>query len=59
MVLVGIVLLLPGLCALLFGAGSLTQSHFDAGLMPFVIIGLVVGFVGVMVIWMAIRGPRR
>jgi hypothetical protein len=59
MVLVGIVLLLPGLCALVFGAASLTQSRFDPGFMPFVIIGLLVGFGGIMLIRAAIRGPRR
>jgi hypothetical protein len=58
MVLVGIVLLLPGLCAVIFGVASLSQSRVDSGFMPFVIIGLLVGFGGVMLIRSAIRGPR-
>jgi hypothetical protein len=58
MVLVGIVLLLPGLCAVIFGGMALTQPHFDPGLMPFVIVGLLVGFGGVMLIRAAIRGRR-
>jgi hypothetical protein len=59
MVLVGIVLLLPGLCALLFGVGSISNGHFEPGLMPFVVAGLVVGAIGVLLIWAAIRGLGR
>jgi hypothetical protein len=58
MVIVGVILLLPGLCALLFGAGSLFSSHFDPGFGPFVVVGLLVGFGGVMLIRAAIRGPK-
>jgi hypothetical protein len=56
MVLFGIILLLPGLCALLFGIGSLTSSSIDATVMGLVILGLLIGFAGVMLIWNAIRG---
>jgi hypothetical protein len=55
MVIFGIILLLPGLCAVIFGVGSLTSSRYDAGLTPFIVFGLLVGFVGVMLIRAAIR----
>jgi len=58
MVIMGIVLLLPGLCALVFAVGSLTAPHYDSGLTPFVVVGLVVAFGGVMLIRSAIRGAR-
>ena len=59
MVLVGVIMLLPGLCALLFGAMSFSESHFDTGFMPLIVIGLLIGFAGVMLIRAAIRGPQR
>ena len=59
MVIVGVVLLLPGLCALVFGAGSLFSTSYDSGFTPFILFGLLVGFGGVMVIRAALRGPRR
>ena len=59
MILVGIVLLLPGLCALLFGATSISYNHFDSGIAPFVVLGLIVGVFGVVLIVSAIRGLRR
>jgi len=58
MVLAGIVLLLPGLCAVVFGVASIYDPRNGAGFMPFVLIGLLVGFGGVMLIRAAIRGPR-
>jgi hypothetical protein len=58
-VLVGIILLLPGLCAVIFGVGTLTSSRFDPTVVVLVILGLMVGFAGVMLIRSAIRGPRR
>jgi hypothetical protein len=58
MVLVGIVLLLPGLCAVIFGVASFSNGHPDPGFTPFVVIGLLVGFGGVMLIRSAIRGRR-
>ncbi|MGZ3311069.1 MAG: hypothetical protein ACXU8R_21380 [Xanthobacteraceae bacterium] len=57
MVIIGIILLLPGLCAIIFGVGSMTGSHFDSGLMPFILVGLAVGAGGIMLIRAAIRGP--
>ena len=59
MVIVGVVLLLPGLCALVFGAGSLFSPSYDSGFTPFILFGLLVGFGGVMMIRAALRGPRR
>ena len=57
MVLAGIILLLPGLCALIFGGLALTEPHFDSGFLSFIVFGLLVGFGGVMLIRAAIRGP--
>jgi hypothetical protein len=59
MVVVGIVLLLPGLCAVIFGAASIYDPRNGAGFMPFIVIGLLVGFGGIMLIRAAIRGPQR
>ena len=58
MILIGIVLLLPGLCALVFGVLSLSEPGSASGIVPFVIVGLLVGFGGIMLIRAAIRGPR-
>jgi hypothetical protein len=64
MVLVGVILLLPGLCALGFGVLSLSEPGSGAApimpsIMPFVVVGLLVGFGGIMLIRAAIRGRRR
>ncbi len=59
MVLAGIILLLPGLCALLFGGMALMQpQHFDSGLVPFIVVGLLVGALGIVLISAAFRNPR-
>jgi hypothetical protein len=57
MVLVGIVLLLPGLCAVVFSATAVF-SRYESGFTPFIVAGLLVGFGGIMLIREAIRGPR-
>jgi hypothetical protein len=55
MVLVGLVLLLPGVCAV----GALSQPHLvDPAVLPIVVIGLLVGFGGLMLIWSALRERR-
>jgi hypothetical protein len=60
MVLVGIALLLPGLCALIFGVGSIIDiQHYDGMFTVPILFGLLVGFAGIMLIRAAIRGPRR
>jgi hypothetical protein len=53
MIVIGIVLLLPGLCAVIFIVGS--SSHYDPGVTPFALIGLLAGAGGAMLIWQAIR----
>jgi hypothetical protein len=58
MVIVGIILLLPGLCALIFGADALNASRPDPTVLTLVMIGLLVGAGGIFLIWAAIRGPR-
>jgi hypothetical protein len=59
MLLIGIVLLLPGLCALLFGGFSIFAAYGDPGFTPFILAGLLVGGGGVAVIRAAIRRFRR
>jgi hypothetical protein len=68
MVLVGVILLLPGLCALGFGVLGLSGPPGPPGsgadtirplIMPFVVVGLLVGFGGIMLIRAAIRGRPR
>jgi hypothetical protein len=59
MVIGGVILLLPGLCALIFGIGSLSQGGLGGGIMPFVLLGLMVGAVGVLMIRWAVRDRGR
>jgi H+/Cl- antiporter ClcA len=58
MVIVGIILLLPGLCALTFAGAALTERSFPSDFVSFIVVGLLVGFAGVMLIRAAIRRPR-
>ena len=58
MVIVGIILLLPGLCALIFVGASFVQQSFPSDILSFIVVGLLVGFAGAMLIRAAIRGPR-
>jgi hypothetical protein len=58
MVIVGIILLLPGLCALIFGADNLMRSHPDPTVLTLVMICLLVAAGGILLIRAAIRGPR-
>jgi hypothetical protein len=53
MVVIGIVLLLPGLCSLFFIFGGFVKS---AGDVQFVGSMLLVGALGVALLWWAIRG---
>jgi hypothetical protein len=55
LIVIGIILLLPGLCSLLFVFGGLVKS---AGDIQFVAVCLMVGAGGVALIWWAIRGRR-
>jgi hypothetical protein len=59
MVIVGLVLLLPGVCALYFGSFSLAHPDSPDQFTLLIVVGLLVGFGGVMLIWSAIRGRRR
>ena len=58
MVLAGIILLLPGLCALLFGGIALTEGSFPSDIGSLIALGLLIGTGGVMLIVSAIRGRR-
>ncbi|MES5487015.1 hypothetical protein QMZ05_30045 [Bradyrhizobium sp. INPA03-11B] len=56
MALFGVFLLLPGLCALLFGFGVLSESRTDPSILLLILLGLAVCFAGVMLIRAAIKG---
>ena len=58
MVIFGVVLLLPGVCALAFSALAISERSFPSDFMGFIVTGLLVGFGGVMLIRAAIRGRR-
>ena len=50
-------MLLPGLCALLFGGMSVFEDgRIASDIAPLVFLGLVVGIGGVALIWAAIKG---
>ena len=55
LIVIGIILLLPGLCSLIFIFGGLVKSAED---LQFVIALGLVGCGGVGLIWWAIRGRR-
>ena len=59
MVISGIILLLPGLCALLFGGISISEGgRIESDIAPLIFLGLVVGVGGVALIWAAIKGRK-
>ncbi|MDA9399963.1 hypothetical protein [Bradyrhizobium sp. CCBAU 45389] len=59
MVISGVILLLPGLCALLFGGASVIDGgKIDSDIAPLVFLGLTVGIGGVVLIWAAIKGRK-
>lgn len=59
MVIAGVILLLPGLCALLFGGASVIDAgKIDSDIAPLVFLGLVVGIGGSVLIWAAIKGRK-
>jgi hypothetical protein len=57
LVLVGIVLLLPGLCAIILAALDWREA-LSSSFLPVLVICLVVAFGGIMLIRLAMRGPR-
>ncbi|RTM12771.1 MAG: hypothetical protein EKK33_14865 [Bradyrhizobiaceae bacterium] len=59
MVISGVILLLPGLCALLFGGISISEGgRIGSDIAPLVFLGLVVGIGGGALIWAAIKGRK-
>lgn len=59
MAIFGMFMLLPGVCALLFGGISISdRGRIDSDIAPLVFLGLVVGLGGVALIWAAIKGRR-
>jgi len=59
MAIAGIIMLLPGLCALLVGGGSLyTDGRVEPWIASLVFLGLALGACGIVLIWAAIRGRR-
>ncbi|WBL79125.1 hypothetical protein I3J27_01500 [Bradyrhizobium xenonodulans] len=59
MAILGIFMLLPGLCALLFGGMSVVEDgRIAADMAPLVFLGLVVGIGGAALIWAAIKGRK-
>ena len=58
MVIAGLIMLLPGLCAIIFGVGSLTGSSIEPIVTVLVLLGLCVGFLGIMLIRAAVKSPR-
>ena len=56
MVVAGLILLLPGLCAVFFGANELTSAGTEPIVTVLVSIGLALGALGIWLIWRAIRG---
>ncbi|MCK1423665.1 hypothetical protein IVB14_31100 [Bradyrhizobium sp. 180] len=59
MAIFGLVMLLPGVCALLFGGMSVVEDgRIASDIAPLVFLGLVVGIGGVALIWAAIKGRR-
>jgi hypothetical protein len=56
LIVIGIILLLPGLCSLIFVFGGLVKNAEDV---QFVALLMMVGAAGVALIWWAIRGRRR
>jgi hypothetical protein len=62
--LVGTILLLPGLCALIYALPLLStgfkfNGKFDIGLVVIWVICLLIGVLGVALITLAVRGARR
>jgi len=59
MAISGIFMLLPGLCALLFGGMSVVDGgRIAADIAPLIFLGLVIGIGGVAMIWAAIKGRK-
>jgi hypothetical protein len=59
MVLFGLILLLPGACAILFGIGSLKTGGIDSSLGGLIVFGLMLGAIGVLLLYTATKSQRR
>jgi hypothetical protein len=59
MLLVGVVLLLPGACAAIFGILALTERSWPSDIIGLIILGLLIGAGGVALIVAAIRRRKR
>ncbi|QOZ22464.1 MULTISPECIES: hypothetical protein [Bradyrhizobium] len=59
MLLFGVILLLPGLCAILFLVGSVTTGGADSTLVGLGVLGLMLGAIGVMLLYTAVKGRGR
>jgi membrane protein DedA with SNARE-associated domain len=57
MVIAGVILLLPGLCAIIFSGMMVSEGHAESGIVQFVVVGLTAGVFGVVLIWTAFRRP--
>ncbi|MBV8696446.1 hypothetical protein [Bradyrhizobium sp.] len=55
----GVILLLPGLCALIFMGGSISSTRFDSSLVSILLLAFIAGAFGVLMIWAAIRRASR
>ena len=55
MVLAGIIMLLPGLCAVVFGVASINDSMLR-NFLPLIVVCLLIGFGGIMLLRAAYRG---
>jgi hypothetical protein len=59
MAIAGILMLLPGLCALLFGGMSVVEGgRIPSDVASLVFLGLLIGVGGVVLIWAAIVGRK-
>jgi hypothetical protein len=57
MVIAGLIMLLPGLCSIIFGVAEFTGSSVNPTEMALILLGLFVGFLGIMLIRAAVKGP--
>ncbi|WP_367116375.1 hypothetical protein [Bradyrhizobium sp.] len=58
MAVIGLILLLPGFCALLFGGALLWDRRIEPDILALVLIGLALGAGGIALLRLAIRGRR-
>jgi hypothetical protein len=58
MAIAGVIMLLPGICGLIFGVGNLGSSFVDPVVTLLALLGLAIGVGGIFLIRAAIRGRR-